>query len=132
MKFAQELKNKNMKWWLGTISFVGLFLFIGIFTYEKTCFILNGVKIKAQIEPIVNTGLVSIKGNAEKAIKITINDREIFVDKKGNFSEVLSPLDGYSIIKIYAKDKFGKEAHKTFNLIKKENQTKVVALLEEK
>jgi len=131
MKITHEIKNKDMKWWIVTTSYVGLFLFIAIFAYEKTCFVLNGVKIKATIENIENTELVSIKGNAEKAIQLTINDREIFVDKKGNFQEVLSPLDGYSIIRIYAKDKFGNEETKTFSLIKKENQTKIVALLKE-
>jgi hypothetical protein len=113
----QLIKNKNMKWWVKTISCIFLFLIITIFGYEKMCFIWNGVKIEATIEKKDGSSLAEIKGKAPKATYITLNGREIFVDKDGNFSESVSMLPGFSIMALHAKDKFGKTADKKFEVV---------------
>ncbi len=112
----KDLKEKNIKWWIGTMSCVLLFVFIGIFVYAKMNFIWRGVRISAVLERADSSKIVTVKGNAEKAVHLTINGREIFIDKKGNFTEAVSPLPGYSVITIFAKDKFGKTAEKKFEL----------------
>lgn len=124
----QDIKNKSMKWWLGTGSCVLLFLFIAIFGYSKMCFIWQGVKIDAEIKSKENSDLIIVEGVAEKAILLTINGREIFIDKKGNFSEVLSPLPGFSVVSLYAKDKFGKTAEENFKLVRQEKDTEFIAM----
>ena len=73
-----------MKWWVGIISCVALFAFIGFFGYEKMSFIFRGVKIQAQIVQDGSSTLATVKGVAEKATHITLNGREIFIDKDGN------------------------------------------------
>ena len=122
----KTIKNQNMKWWVGLMSCIGLFIIIGIFSYEKMCFIWNGVEIKATIEPIENSSLITVKGQAEKAKYVAINGREIFVDKEGNFSEIISPLSGFYVITINAEDKFGKTAEKKFEIVK-EKDAKAIA-----
>ena len=111
------IKNKNMKWWVGIISCVALFSIIMIFGYEKMSFIFKGVKIQASLEQKNDSVLAVIKGNAEKATYLTLNGREIFVDKDGNFSESISILPGFSIVTLNAKDKFGKTAEKKFEVV---------------
>jgi hypothetical protein len=115
------IKNKNMKWWVGIISCVALFTVIGIFGYEKMSFIWNGVKIQATLEQSASSSIAIVRGVADKATRITLNGREIFIDKDGNFSESISMLPGFSIVTLNAKDKFGKTAEKKFEVVLAEN-----------
>lgn len=117
----RSIKNKNIKWWIGIGSFVALFGIITIFAYEKMCFVFQGVEIEATLEQKEGSSLSVIKGNAEKATEISINGREIFVDKEGNFSEAIYLLPGYSVVSINAKDKFGKTAEKQFQLVREKD-----------
>lgn len=110
-----------MKWWVGIISCVALFTIIGIFGYEKMSFIWNGVKIQATIDQSASSSLAIVRGVAEKATHITLNGREIFIDKNGNFSESIAMLPGYSIVTLDAKDKFGKTAEKKFEVVLEDN-----------
>ena len=111
------IESKNMKWWIGIISCVVLFTVIMVFGYEKMSFVWKGVQIKATLVQTNNSPLATIKGTASKATYITLNGREIFVDKDGNFSESISVLPGFSIITLNAKDKFGKTAEKKFEVV---------------
>jgi hypothetical protein len=117
----QDIKNKNLKWWLGIISCLVLFLIIGIFSYEKMSFVWNGIKIQADIETRPDSSLVIVKGIAAKATQISLNGREIFINKNGNFSEPIVLLPGFSIITINARDKFGKIDEKKFEIVRGEN-----------
>ena len=113
----QIIKSKNMKWWIGIISCVALFAVIMIFGYEKMSFILKGVEIQATLEQNPQSSLAVIKGNAMKATYLSLNGREIFIDKEGNFSESISMLPGFSIVTLDARDKFGKTAEKKFEVV---------------
>jgi hypothetical protein len=63
--------------------------------------------------------LVAIKGVAENISFISLNDRQIFVDNEGNFSEELLLSPGYNLWEIEAKDKFGRIVSKKIELILK-------------
>jgi len=122
-----EIKNKNIKWWVGIGSSVMLFVIIGIFSYMKMSFILRGVQIEAVIERTDNSPVTTITGNAKNATFISLNGREIFIDKKGNFYESIALIDGYSVITIDAKDKLGNSKEKKFEIVyEKNNQLAVV------
>ncbi|MFA6515178.1 MAG: hypothetical protein WCT42_02855 [Candidatus Paceibacterota bacterium] len=122
------IKNKNMKWWLGIISCVALFSFILFFSYEKMFFLVKGVEIKATITQKDDSSLAVVEGIASKATHITLNGREIFIDKEGNFSESIAILPGFSIVTLDARDKFGKTAIKKFELVKSENAPAIALL----
>lgn len=117
----QDIKNKNLKWWLGIISCLVLFLIIGIFSYEKMSFVWNGIKIQADIETRPDSSLVIVKGIAAKATQISLNGREIFINKNRDFSESIILLPGLSVITIHARDKFGKIDEKKFEIVREEN-----------
>ncbi|MDD5318364.1 MAG: hypothetical protein PHF79_00885 [Candidatus Pacebacteria bacterium] len=51
--------------------------------------------------------LVEIKGVAKNTSFISMNDRPIYIDEQGNFSEKLPIYPGYTIINLKAKDRFG-------------------------
>ncbi len=117
----KNIKNKNIKWWVGTMSFVLLFGAIIFFSYEKMCFVWKGVELEVTMEEQENSSLVKIYGKAEKAKHLTINGREIFIDKEGNFEEYVSILSGYSIVEVKAIDQFGKIDKKEFKIIREKN-----------
>ena len=48
-----------------------------------------------------------------------MNDRQMFTDEEGEFSEKLLLSYGYNIITVKAKDRFGRETKKTLELIYK-------------
>jgi len=124
----RTIKNKNMKWWVGIISCMALFLFIIFFSYEKMGFIWKGVKIEATLEQKVDSSIAEIKGVASKATYISINGREIFINKEGEFKESIALLPGFSIVTINAKDKFGKTAEKQFEIVKEESAPAVAVI----
>lgn len=124
----KNIKNKNIKWWISIMSCVTLFMIILFFSYEKMCFVWKGVEISATIEPKINSSLTLVKGNASKATLITLNGREIFIDKDGNFSEEIVVLPGFYVITLRAKDKFGKTAEKKFEVVR-EGNAPAIALL---
>ncbi len=106
-----------MKWWVGIISCTSLFAIIFVFSYEKMCFVWKGVEIKATIEES-DSSLATVKGVADKATHLTLNGREIFIDKDGNFSESIAVLPGFSVVTLNAHDKFGKTSEKKFEIVR--------------
>lgn len=91
-----------------------------IFQAQK---ILGGPKITV-LSPIngatYTTALIEIKGIAKNTSTLLLNDRPLYTDKAGNFSDTLLPTEGYNIIKLEAKDKFGSETKKMIEIIYKE------------
>ena len=118
----KQIKSKNIKWWIGIGSCLALFLVIGIFTYFKMCFIVKGVQIQAKIEKdSENSNITTIIGKAENAIHLSLNGREIFIDKDGSFNEKVALLPGFSVATLDAVDKFGHKSEKKFEMVSKEN-----------
>jgi len=67
-----------------------------------------------------NSTLIEINGKAKNIAYINLNDRKIFTDKDGNFSEVLLLSPGENVVKLDAWDKFGKQTEKKLELVLKE------------
>lgn len=67
-----------------------------------------------------NQTLIEITGRAKNVAYINLNDRQMFTDKDGYFSEKFLLSPGYNIIKLDAKDKFGKSTEKKLEIILKE------------
>jgi hypothetical protein len=125
----QRLKNKNMKWWVGTVSCTTLFIVIAVFAYMKMGFMLRGVEILASINHNDDSPLVEVKGNARNAIYLSLNGREIYIDKDGTFTEPVALLPGLSVVTLDAQDKFGKTFEKKFEVVYEE--TTKVAIVNE-
>ncbi len=113
------IKNRSIGWWMGIILSVLLLMGIGIFGYIKMNFLVKGIVIKTEIIRDEDPSLIEIKGNAMNAIHLKINGREIFIDKKGNFSEMVYLLPGLSILSLNAVDQFGKLTNKEMRFVSK-------------
>ncbi|MEK7088508.1 MAG: hypothetical protein AAB913_00050 [Patescibacteria group bacterium] len=105
---------------LKIVSLSVFLLFIIIYAFFRSKDLIFGVKIK-DVSIIdgtkVTDNIIKITGNAENAVSLTLNDRVISVDQKGNFNETIALLSGYNIINIKAKDEFGNSDEKNYKLI---------------
>jgi hypothetical protein len=98
----------------------GFFLFIVAFAFYTSYDLLFGVKIK-NVSIVDNAtlteSLLKITGNAKHAAVLTLNGREISINKQGDFEETIVLLSGYNIVNIKAKDKFSYVDEKNYQLI---------------
>ncbi|MEK7157654.1 MAG: hypothetical protein AAB688_01085 [Patescibacteria group bacterium] len=100
-----------------------LFLILGYAFYQSRS-LLAGPLIDVR-EPkngqTIDHQLIKIVGGTKNIKKITLNDRQIYVDEFGDFNERLLLSEGYNIMKISAWDKFGKKTEKMIEVIYKQN-----------
>lgn len=113
---------RNLKTYLKFII-IGIFAIaiLGYSLFQARNIILGPVvKIqKPQNGASLNYSLVNIKGITKNISRISMNDRQIFTNGQGEFSEELLLSYGYNIITLKAEDRFGRETKKTLELIYK-------------
>ena len=113
------MKN-NAKKILKIVSLSAFLLFIIIYAFFRTKDLIFGVKIK-EVNIVdgtkVTDNIMKITGNAKNAVNLTLNDRVISIDQKGNFDETIALLSGYNIISIKAQDEFGNNDEKNYKLM---------------
>jgi hypothetical protein len=115
------MRRKSVKWWTGIALCAAFFIAIGTFAYTKMDFLWRGVEISAHLGKSDQSAVVEIQGNAKNAVYVSLNGREIFIDKDGAFTESIALLPGLGVVTIDAQDKFGKTAEKKFEVLYQEN-----------
>jgi hypothetical protein len=68
---------------------------------------------------LMSNSLTEISGIAKNIKEISLNDRKIFIDEKGNFKEKLLLSYGYNVISIKASDKFDSKIEKVIEIVYK-------------
>lgn len=97
--------------------FVLIIIGYGIFQSQK---IIGGPKITVSSPTtgqVIRQSDIDIVGVATNISAISLNDRAIFIDETGKFSEKLMLYPGYNIIKLRAEDKFGSKVEKDLELV---------------
>ncbi|MDB5253941.1 MAG: seg [Parcubacteria group bacterium] len=101
------------------IAISAFFLLIILYSLFQGRFIILGPNI--QIDSPQNgqrvETLVTIQGHADNISFISLNDRPIFIDKNGDFSEKWIAPKGVSIITMRARDRFGREKEKQVQVV---------------
>jgi hypothetical protein len=96
-----------------------LLLFILGYSFFQARKLISGPQIKI-VSPAdgatVLDSLIEIQGVARNINAIALNDKPIYIDDVGNFTEKVVLYDGYNIIKVAAKDRFGKTTQKLLNV----------------
>ena len=118
--------NRNASFYLKT-GLLGLFILVILgYAFFQTRNLLFGpsIGIDSPIDGQTYTSpLIKIKGLAENANYLALDDKPIFTDKDGRFDEKMLLSPGYNIIKLNASDKFGKKTEKIIQVILKEATT---------
>jgi len=112
-------QKKDAKTWIRIIFFTVLVLVILGYSGFQARKILEGPELKVtslKTGAVLKDPLVEIKGVAYNIKEISMDDRPIYIDEKGNFNEKLLLFPGYNIIKLKAGDKFGKVTSKTLEV----------------
>ena len=101
------------------ILFLVLTITLGIYVINQSWFFIFGPEIRLETpgEFVATTSLVTISGVVKNAAWLTLNDRQIFTDEKGVFEESLLVSSGVSIMRVKAKDRFGREKVKNIKII---------------
>ena len=67
----------------------------------------------------VSESEIIIEGQTKNTKEITLNDRAIVINETGHFSEKILLSYGYNVLKLEAKDRFGKTVEQKLQLIYK-------------
>jgi len=76
-------------------------------------FIIEGPRVVLSPEPAVvyKDRVVTLNGTATNITALSINGRPIATDPEGNFSEPVVLENGYTIMSIDARDRYGRAVH---------------------
>lgn len=100
-------------------SILVLFIFIFYYAYFRTKDIVRGVRfdtVSIVNGQTYNESYLPITGVAKNASVIYLDGREISVSQNGEFADAHLLLPGYNIISLNAKDKFGHEVEKNYQV----------------
>jgi hypothetical protein len=95
---------------------IGYGLFNSRFIIQGPEIVISGLDASGKIIQADSKNF-SLQGNAVHSSYITVNNRPISIDERGDFNEKLLLSNGVSIIDIYARDKFGKEVRKKIDVV---------------
>lgn len=108
---------------IGVIALIGV---IGSYALWQSRLFLEGPVIAIEapadgssITPTVTT----LTGSVKNVSYITLNGRQIYADTEGNIDEPLVLPEGYNIVQVSGRDKFGRETTKTIQLVAREPDT---------
>lgn len=120
-------KAATVRTFLLTLVFVGILCSYILFQARN---IISGpvLIIDAPLSgQTVDDSLVIVRGSTRNVAHMTFNDRQIFMDKNGAFTEpILLPV-GYTILTIAAEDRFGRTQVKHIELVRTEDEAPFVA-----
>ncbi len=92
------------------LGIIVISLIVGYFWHQLS-YLINPPVIKL-VQPVADFStsqtVVEVIGKTESDVYITINGREVYVDDSGNFKSLVNLDAGLNILKIEAKDRFGK------------------------
>ena len=110
--------TKNKNFWGNLLVIVIILIVIGYSIFNFRVFIAGpDLIIKNPINgAVVDTNLINLEGQALNINKISLNNRHIFIDENGNFSEKVLLQPGYNIILLEAQDQFDRKVQKKLAL----------------
>lgn len=98
-----------------------LFIFLIAYSSYQARFLILGPRIWIDSPKdgyLSENSLVTIEGRAKNISWISLNDRQIFTDEKGAWSEKLIVSDGISIMAVKARDRLGRKTEKYLQIVR--------------
>lgn len=93
------------------VVFILFLIAVGWYFWKEIRFLIEPPELEVSQPPTditVNQENFEITGKTSPVAYLTVNGQEIYIDKRGNFKKEISLSDGINIIKIEAKNRFGK------------------------
>ncbi|OGZ35969.1 MAG: hypothetical protein A2V60_01210 [Candidatus Portnoybacteria bacterium RIFCSPHIGHO2_01_FULL_39_19] len=93
------------------VVFILFLIGVGWYFWHEVCFLIKPLDLEI-IQPstdiTANQENFEIIGRTNPVAYLTVNGQEVYIDKEGNFRKEISLTNGLNIIKIEAKNRFGK------------------------
>ncbi len=102
-----------------TLGAIVLAIILG-YAYLKTESFLSGPSISItapQNGSSVHQQVTLIEGVVEHAAHITLNGRQIYTDEAGILREEVLLAEGYNVLELSARDRFGRETKKILEVV---------------
>ena len=115
--------NRNASSILKIALFALLALVIVVYSLFQAQKIINGpiIDISSPKDGATYTSpLIEVQGKAENVAYLSLDGRQIFTDKDGNFKENLLLAPGLNVIQLDGIDKFKSKTKKTIQVVLKE------------
>lgn len=99
---------------------VGFFALLALYSLFQARYLLLGPVIlidSPRDGERVSENVIIVKGRAQNISYISFNDRPIYIDSEGNWSEKFIVSEGLNIIKVRARDRFGRETEKILRIV---------------
>ncbi len=115
ISFFADNARKALLW---GISILAVLIIAGYTYYEFHPFLLGPVIIinSPTSGTTIAAPLVAVTGIAKNITEITLNGRPISIDEQGRFNEEAAVPEGYAILTLAARDRFGRTAAQTIQL----------------
>ncbi|MBI4086838.1 hypothetical protein HY416_02545 [Candidatus Kaiserbacteria bacterium] len=98
--------GRLLKWLAGAAATAAL----GWYIVFQAWPLITGPALTLDPMPVAQSGRVTtVSGTARNVTTITLNDRPIFTDDEGHFQEALVLENGYTILTLRAKDRYGRK-----------------------
>ena len=100
--------------------FIGLFVLISAYALFQARFIIFGPTLQVYSPTngeLLTSPVVTVSGKAENIAFISLNDRPIYVDEQGNWSEKLIAPVGISTMTVKATDRLGRTTEKQIEVM---------------
>jgi len=93
------------------VVFILFLIVVGWYFWKEICFLIKPPALEVSQPPTditVNQENFEIIGKTSPVAYLTVNNQEVYIDKGGNFKKEISLVNGLNIIKIEARNRFGK------------------------
>lgn len=112
--------ERNARTYLIRGTFAVAVLLIALYTLFELRHLIAGPVVALsypQNGATVADPLIEITGTTRNVARLTLNDRQIFVDSKGTLRESLLLASGYNVLRIEARDRFGRTVMRTLEVV---------------
>ena len=101
------------------IMTVLFFVLIAAYALFQARFLILGpsIDLTSPKDGQVVNSVVDVRGTAHNIAYLSLNDRQIFIDKEGNFSEEWIASPGVSIMTLRARDRFNREKETMIHVV---------------
>ncbi len=93
------------------VLIISFFVILGIYAVFQGRFIIFGPEISIELPKqgsMVEAGPITVSGRVNNISYLSLNDGQVYTDNEGYFEQKLIAQEGTNIIKVTAKDRFGR------------------------
>jgi len=107
---------------IGVLAAIAAVIFVVGYLFYQLNFLMRAPKL-AIYEPAndltMEQSAITVTGQSEPGVKLTINGQEVYIDKDGGFSQEINLNQGLNLIVISAVNRFGKSSSETRKVLVK-------------